>query len=126
MSDKKEYPNSGIFFVNDRKREGQRDADYTGNCEITCQHCGKKNTGWLNIWSKSGGKGDFWSVLFKHKDPAKQASSSSGGGGGRSLSSGHQQDMGYSRSTPPRDDHEQAPARERRDWGKDVDDAIPF
>jgi hypothetical protein len=123
MTEKKEYPNSGIFFVNDKKREGHKDSDYTGNMEITCAHCGQKNSGWLNIWSKVGAKGDFWSALFKHKGPSKSAQASSGGGG-RTLSSGHQQDMGYSRSTPPREEpRAQAP---RRDFGSDISDEIPF
>jgi hypothetical protein len=122
MTEKKEYPNSGIFFVNTRKRPDKKDCDYDGNGEITCDKCGHKNSFFINIWSKVGTKGDFWSILFKPKTgaPASQGSSL----GSKSLSSGAQQDMGYSRETPPRDEPRgQAP---RRDFGKDISDDIPF
>lgn len=116
MTEKKEYPNSGIFFVNTRKRPDKKDADYDGNGEITCDKCGHKNSFFINIWSKVGAKGDFWSILFKPKTGASTSQGSSLGG--KSLSSGSQQDMGYSSS--PRDQSQ------KRDFSKGIDDEIPF
>lgn len=120
MSETKEYPNSGRFFVNDRKRPDKKDPDYNGNGEITCPHCNKKHEGWINIWRKAAAKGDFWGWAWK----AKESSGSGSSLGGKSLSSGSQRDMGYSSSMSPRD-QERAQAQ-RRDFGKDVSDDIPF
>ena len=127
MTETKDYPNSGRFFVNDKMRPEKKDPNYNGDGEITCQHCGQKNKGWINIWSKVGAKGDWWSWSFKHKEARQDNAGSSSGGGslGRSLSSGSQQDMGYSRDLSPRD-AERAQRGERRDFGKDIDDGIPF
>lgn len=127
MTETKEYPNSGRFFVNDKMRPDKKDANYNGDGEITCQHCGKKNAGWINIWSKVGAKGDWWSWSFKHKEARGSAENSSGGGSlGRSLSSGSQQDMGYSRDVSPRDQERAKAQGGPRNFGADISDDIPF
>jgi hypothetical protein len=123
MSDKKEYPNSFMFFVNTRKRPDKRDPDYDGKGEVTCEKCNHVNRGFFNIWSKSGAKGDFWSGVFKHMTQGAGVSAPSSGGG-RSLSSGSQADMGYARNTAPQENR--APRGEQKDFGQDIDDSIPF
>jgi hypothetical protein len=68
MSDR-DYPNSGIMFRDDKKRQGNdRDRDYKGTADIDCPHCGARSAWWLSAWIKSGRKGKFVSLAFKTKD----------------------------------------------------------
>jgi hypothetical protein len=60
MSDNK-YPNSGLLFQNDRKKE-KNHPDYKGEIDVD----GKKY--WLSGWKKQGAKGPFLSLSIKPKD----------------------------------------------------------
>ncbi len=54
---------TGVLFKNNEKREGKRDADYRGQCEIDGQKF------WLNAWIKSSKAGDkFMSLSFKAQE----------------------------------------------------------
>jgi hypothetical protein len=61
------YPNSGALFKNNRKREGQKDPDYSGSL-----NCDGKDY-WLSAWIKDGhqGKGKFMSISLKPKEKAQ-------------------------------------------------------
>jgi len=59
--------NSGSFFINDRK-EKDNHPDFKGSIQVDGTDY------WLSIWSKSGAKGEFWSVSVTPKD-AKQGNS---------------------------------------------------
>jgi hypothetical protein len=65
MDEKRDYPNSGILFRVDRK-DGPRDRDYRGSCDITCS-CGKRTQLWLSGWVKEGRRGKFIGLAFKAK-----------------------------------------------------------
>ena len=68
MNDR-DYPNSGIMFRNEKKRDGDdRRGDYKGTADIDCPHCGARSQFWLSAWIKQGHKGKFMSVSFKAKD----------------------------------------------------------
>jgi hypothetical protein len=57
----KDYPNSGILFVNDRKKESKH-PDYQGELDVD----GVKY--WLSGWKKQGAKGTFLSLSVKPKE----------------------------------------------------------
>jgi hypothetical protein len=63
MADK-DFPNSGILFRNDRKREGGHDPDYKGTCDIQCQ-CGRRFTRKIGGWIKQGRNGKFLTLSLK-------------------------------------------------------------
>ena len=65
-----QYPNSGILFRNDKKQEGTKQPDHTGELNITCGPCGQSFTRKLAGWvreSRTGRK--FFALSFK---PAEQ------------------------------------------------------
>jgi hypothetical protein len=63
-----DFPNSGILFKNDRKREGSRDPDYQGTVDISCG-CGRRFTRKLAGWIKQGRNGKFLALSLKpHAD----------------------------------------------------------
>jgi hypothetical protein len=68
----RDYPNSGILFKNDSKRE-PRDRDYKGTADVTCAHCGSRFQLWLSAWIKEGRKGKFLGLSFKAKEPDSQS-----------------------------------------------------
>ena len=75
-----DFPNSGILFANDRKREGGRDADRTGSGDIECPHCRRRFQFFINGWLKVGKTGSkFLSLSFKPKDGARRAQSAAAG-----------------------------------------------
>ena len=55
--------NSGSFFINDRK-EKDNHPDFKGSIQVDGTDY------WLSIWSKSGTKGEFWSVSVTPKEKA--------------------------------------------------------
>ena len=57
--------NSGILFTNDRKEE-DRHPDWTGNATINGVDY------WVSAWSKQGGRGPYFSLAFKVKQPMPQ------------------------------------------------------
>lgn len=59
--------NTGALFVNDRKREGKKDADRNGSATIDGVEY------WVNGWIKKpkGGGQSFLSLSFKRKDAPK-------------------------------------------------------
>ena len=63
MADR-DFPNSGILFRNDRKREGSRDPDYQGTVDISCG-CGRRFTRKLAGWIKQGKNGKFLALSLK-------------------------------------------------------------
>lgn len=65
----RDFPNSGILFKNDKKREA-RDRDYQGSADVTCA-CGKRSQLWLSAWVKEGKRGKFLSIKLKPKDRAQ-------------------------------------------------------
>jgi hypothetical protein len=77
MSDR-DYPNSGILFKNDHKRDG-KDRDYQGTANIDCPHCGKRSTWWLSSWIKQGNKGKFLALNLKVKDADHSARAATAG-----------------------------------------------
>jgi hypothetical protein len=66
-----DFPNSGIFFKNDRKRDGSHDPDYQGTIDITCE-CGRRFTRKLGGWIKQGRNGKFLALSLKPR-PARAA-----------------------------------------------------
>lgn len=70
MADGRDFPNSGILFKNDKKREA-RDRDYQGSADITCA-CGRRSQFWLSAWLKEGSRGKFLGLAFKPKDAAPE------------------------------------------------------
>lgn len=70
MADGRDFPNSGILFKNDKKREA-RDRDYQGSADITCT-CGKRSQFWLSAWLKEGKQSKFLGLAFKPKDAASE------------------------------------------------------
>jgi len=80
MADR-DFPNSGILFANDRKRDGSRDADRTGTGDIECPHCQRRFQFFVNGWLKIGKSGSkFLSLSFKPKDDARRATAHAGAG----------------------------------------------
>lgn len=76
-----QYPDSGILFRNDKKQEGTKQPDHTGELNITCDHCGKSFTRKLTAWvreSRTGRK--FFALSFK---PAEQQNAARPQTGGR-------------------------------------------
>jgi hypothetical protein len=71
MADR-DFPNSGILFRNDRKREGSNDPDYKGTCDIQCQ-CGRRFTRKLGGWIKEGRNGKFLTVSLKPRPDGDDA-----------------------------------------------------
>ena len=104
-----DYPNSGRMFNNTRK-EKPTHPDYDGNGEVTCSHCGGKNSFFINGWNKTGGKGPWFSFSFKHKTgaPAQDTPSSQP----RQPSAQGGLGLDHTRSHGPST--------------KDIDDEIPF
>ncbi len=73
MANGKDYPNSGILFKNDRRRN-DRDPEYAGSGDITCPRCNARFQFWLNAWVKAARTGaKFFSVSFKPKNSRSQA-----------------------------------------------------
>lgn len=68
----KNFPNSGILFRNDRKRDGSKDPDYTGTCDVSCD-CGKRFTRKLAGWVKTGRNGKFLTVSLKPRPEGDDA-----------------------------------------------------
>jgi hypothetical protein len=60
----KQYDNSGILFVNDRKEKPEH-ADRNGSATVD----GKEY--WVSGWIKQGAKGQFLSLSFKPKEEKK-------------------------------------------------------
>lgn len=66
--------NSGTLGKNDRMREGKKDAEYRGQCEIHCPHCNRNFGMWLDAWVNVGGPNSkkpgqkFFGLKFKPKD----------------------------------------------------------
>ncbi len=60
------YPNSGILFRNDRKRDNPKAPDYQGSANIETD--GETVEYRLSAWIKEGKKGKFLSLSFKVKD----------------------------------------------------------
>ena len=60
---------SGVLFKNNRRREGGRDPEYQGNCEID----GKQFwiSAWVNTSKKDGSK--FFGLKFKPKEEPKSS-----------------------------------------------------
>jgi hypothetical protein len=71
MTDK-DFPNSGILFRNDRKREGSSDPDYKGTCDIQCQ-CGRRFTRKVGGWTKQGRNGKFLTLSLKPRPEGDDA-----------------------------------------------------
>jgi hypothetical protein len=66
----RDFPNSAVLFVNDR-RKNERDADLKGSGTLDCPHCGRRVELWLSAWRKTGGRaGKFLSLSFRPKDEA--------------------------------------------------------
>jgi hypothetical protein len=63
MADR-DFPNSGILFRNNRRREGSKDPDYQGTCDIQCG-CGRRFTRKLAGWIKAGRNGKFLTLSLK-------------------------------------------------------------
>lgn len=57
-------PNSGALFVNNRK-ESEKHPDWSGSALIEGREF------WISGWTKTGAKGDFYSLSFKPKDAPK-------------------------------------------------------
>ena len=61
--------NSGSVFKNDRKREGKKDADYTGSINVDGVDY------WINGWlKKSEGKPSWLSLSVSPKEQKQQSS----------------------------------------------------
>jgi hypothetical protein len=73
-----DFPNSGILFKNDRKREGSHDPEYQGTVDITCD-CGQRFTRKLAGWLKTGRNGKFLALSLKPR-PARGAQASATAG----------------------------------------------
>src|SRR5262249_36748695 len=74
-----DFPNSGIVFTNDRKRDGSRDADRTGSGDLECPHCRRRFQFFINGWLKVGKSGSkFLSLSFKPKNGAQRAATHAG------------------------------------------------
>jgi hypothetical protein len=76
MADR-DFPNSGILFKNDRKREGSHDPDYQGTVDISCG-CGRRFTRKLAGWIKAGRKGKFLALSLKPHAGENQAAADEG------------------------------------------------
>jgi hypothetical protein len=64
--------NSGSVFKNDRKREGKKDADYTGSINVDGVDY------WINGWlKKSEGKPSWLSLSVSPKEQKQQSSQKS-------------------------------------------------
>ena len=68
MSNDKDWPNSGIMFRDDRKRN-DRDRDYKGSADIACPDCGSRFQMLLSGRIKNGRLRKFLSLAFKPKKP---------------------------------------------------------
>ena len=75
--------NSGLLGKNDRMRDGKRDPEYTGDCEIHCPHCAQNFALWISAWvntsgpqSKTPGR-KFFGLKFKPKEDRTSAAPSS-------------------------------------------------
>jgi hypothetical protein len=73
MSNDKDWPNSGIMFRDDRKRN-DRDRDYKGSADITCPDCGSRFQMWISGWIKQGRRGKFLSLSFLAKNQDRRES----------------------------------------------------
>lgn len=65
MNDNKR-DNSGIFFVNNRKQAATH-SDFQGTITVEGVEY------YLNIWTKNGAKGEFWTCTVKRKEAPIQA-----------------------------------------------------
>jgi hypothetical protein len=91
MNDNKKYDNSGIFFVNNRK-EAATHSDFQGSITVEGVEY------FLNIWSKNGAKGEYWTCTVKRKGAqAKPSENKVYTSGTSSMSQGHskQSDGGF-------------------------------
>jgi hypothetical protein len=72
----KDYPNSAVLFVNDRRKNGDRDPDLKGSGTLDCPHCKRRVELWVSAWRKTGGRaGKFLSLSFRPKGEAPPAHS---------------------------------------------------
>jgi hypothetical protein len=71
MADR-DFPNSGILFRNDKRREGSKDPDYKGTCDIQCG-CGRRFTRLLGGWIKQGRNGKFLTLSLKPRPEGDDA-----------------------------------------------------
>lgn len=62
------YDNSGALFRNDRREEGSRQPEYSGNITVDGVEY------WLSAWIKEGQKGKFFSLAVKPKQPKPDVS----------------------------------------------------
>src|SRR5262249_43929924 len=73
-----QYPNSGIIFRDDSKKD-ERDRDYRGECIVHVKQY------WIWAWIKQGTKGRFVALSFKPKEPRKPQPSASSAASNRSA-----------------------------------------
>lgn len=66
MTEKKNYPNSGIISQN-KDKQNDRHADYKGEAEVDGVSY------WISGWLKEGKRGKFLSLAFKPKDTQRRA-----------------------------------------------------
>jgi hypothetical protein len=69
-----DFSNQGILSRND-KRTSDTHAEFKGDADLTCPHCGKGWKSWLDAWvrERKDGTGKFFSLKFKPKDAAPAA-----------------------------------------------------
>jgi hypothetical protein len=72
-NERREYPNSGILFRNDKKKTDKHPS-HRGDVQVTCSHCGAVNEFWLSAWVKEGRKGKFFSLSFRSKEASESTS----------------------------------------------------
>lgn len=59
---------------NNDKRAGKQDADFRGNANTICQHCGKENLWWADLWVNLTKEGHEWlRCLLKPREPLASA-----------------------------------------------------
>jgi hypothetical protein len=100
MYEDQKRDNSGIFFVNNRKQSNTH-PDFQGSIMVAGEEY------WLNIWTKHGKNGEFWSCAVKAKNQQQQQQT-------KSVSTAGTSSMSRAVQT-------QAPAQAEK-----LDDDIPF
>lgn len=99
MNDNNKRDNSGIFFVNNRKQTASH-SDFQGTITVEGVEY------YLNIWTKNGAKGEFWTCTVKRKGQPADT-------GTKKVYTAGTSSMSKARATDPDDD-----------FG--LDDKIPF